>query len=88
MYRDDLFAATPPLVEKKMLLPLAMTDSFGYSSNSHKQMKLEFIDIRRAYYQARARREIYVQVPPEDDEPGMCGKLNKALQGTRHAAQC
>jgi len=51
-------------------------------------MKLEFIDIRRAYYQAEARRDLYVQLPPEDRTPGMCGKLNKALQGTRDAAQC
>ena len=42
-------------------------------------MKLEFIDIRRAYYQAKARREIYVQLPPEDYERGMCGKLNKSM---------
>ena len=88
VFRDDLFAATPPLEAKKMLLSLAMTEGFGYHNNASKQMKLEFIDIRRAYYQAKARREIYVQLPPEDSEPGMCGKLNKALQGTRDAAQC
>lgn len=51
-------------------------------------MKLEFIDIRRAYYQAHARRRIYVELPPEDYEEGKCGLLNKALQGTRDAAQC
>ena len=29
--RDDLFAASPPMGAKKMLLSLAMTEGFGYS---------------------------------------------------------
>ena len=87
--RDDLFAATPPLEAKNMLLSLAVTENIGYNRGKESSgMQLEFIDIRRAYYQAHARRRIYVQLPPEDDEPGKCGLLNKALQGTRDAAQC
>ena len=49
-------------------------------------MKIEFIDATRAYYQAAATREIYVELPPGDREEGMCGKLLKSLQGTRDAA--
>ena len=50
-------------------------------------MKLGFIDIRRAYFHAKARRRVYVQLPPEDAEPGMCGLLLKSMYGTRDAAQ-
>ena len=89
IYRDDLFAATPPLEAKKMLFSMATTEGIGYTQDyEHEGMKIEFIDIRRAYYHAHARRDLYVQLPIEDSEPGMCGRLNKALQGTRDAAQC
>ena len=50
-------------------------------------MKIDFIDVRRAYFHAKARREVYVSLPPEDWEEGKCGKLQKATYGTRDAAQ-
>ena len=50
-------------------------------------MKLEFIDVRRAYLQAGARRDVYVELPEEDYEEGMCGKLVKSMYGARDAAQ-
>jgi len=50
-------------------------------------MKIEFIDIKRACLQAEVRREVYVELPPEDKQEGMCAKLTKAMYGTRDAAQ-
>jgi len=50
-------------------------------------MKIDFIDVRRAYFHAQARRPVYVELPPEDEKPGMCGRLNKSMYGTRDAAQ-
>eukprot|EP00969_Alexandrium_andersonii_P133793 5917110-Alexandrium_andersonii.AAC.1 len=50
-------------------------------------MKLEFIDIKRAFFHAKARREVYVDLPPEDAEEGMCGVLRKSMYGARDAAQ-
>ena len=38
-----------------------------------------FIDVRRAYFHAKARRDVYIELPAEDAEPGMCGKLLKSL---------
>ena len=32
-------------------------------------------------------REVYVDLPEQDSEPGMCGLLNKSMYGTRGAAQ-
>ena len=48
--------------------------------------KLLFVDVKRAYFYAKARRDVYVKLPAEDWEEGMCGKLNKAMYGTRDAA--
>ena len=46
--RDDLFAATPPLEAKKLLLSMAMTEGVGYDRQKRwDAMKLDFIDVRR-----------------------------------------
>ena len=42
--------------------------------------------ISTAYFLAPATRDIYIERPPEDVEPGMVGKLEKSLYGTRDAA--
>ena len=86
--REDLFAATPPLEAKKLLMALAVTDGVGFKAGRKKKgMRLDFIDVRRAYFHARARRLVYVALPEEDYEEGMCGRLKKAMYGTRDAAQ-
>ena len=80
--RDDIFAGTPPLETNKMLLSMAVTDQIGcHIKNRRKGMRIEFIDATRAYYQAAATREIYVELPPGDKEEGMCGKLLKSIKG-------
>ena len=86
--REDLFAATPPLEAKKMLFSFAVTEGIGYKHGKKEEgMKLDFIDIRRAYYHAEARRKLYIKLPEGDQEEGMCGVLLKSLEGTRDAAQ-
>jgi hypothetical protein len=42
---------------------------------------LEFIDVKRAYFHAKAQRLVYVKLPGEDNQPGMCCKLVKAMYG-------
>ena len=86
--REDLFAATPPVEAKKLLMALAMTEGYGYDRQGrYHELKLDFIDIRRAFFHAPCLREVYVELPAEDAEPGMCGKLIKAMYGTRDAPQ-
>ena len=86
--REDLFAATPPLEALKFLISMAMTEGIGFQKGREEQgMNFEFIDIKRAYLQAPARRVLYVQLLDEDAEAGKCARLNKAMYGTRHAAQ-
>merc|ERR1711989_3021 len=76
--REDLFAATPPLEAKKVLFSL-----FACGMN----FSLDFIDVSRAYFHARARRRVFVELLQRDHEQGMCGLLKKAMYGTRDAAQ-
>ena len=71
-----------------MLMSMAVTEGIGFKVGSKREgMKLDFIDVRRAYFHAKARREVYVALPAEDREEGKCGKLLKAMYGTRDAAE-
>ena len=47
-------------------------------------MKIDFIDVRRAYFHAKATRNIYVKLPEEDKEDE--GKVWEA-RGTRDEAK-
>ena len=50
------------------------------------RVNLGAIDVRRAYFHALAKRPIDSKLPPEDHQHGYCGKLLKAMYGTRDAA--
>ena len=81
-------AATPPLEAKKMIVGFAVTEGYGFDrADRDIGMKLDFIDIRKAYFNAPARRAMYVELPTEISEPGTCGRLLKSLHGARDAAQ-
>ena len=68
---EDLFAATPPLEAQQMRMPMAVTEGVGFrAGNKAKGMKLDFIDVRRAYSHAKSRREVYVALPEDDWEEG------------------
>ena len=67
--REDRFAATSPLEAKKALFSLAVAQGVGWGVSGG-PMKIEFIDISTAFFHAEARREVYIQLPPEDGEPG------------------
>ena len=79
--REDLFAATPPLEAKKMLFSYAVTEGIEYQEGKENDgMTFHFIDIRRAYYHAVARRMVYIKLPEGDQEEGMCRLLFKSLE--------
>ena len=47
-------------------------------------------DIIRCFFHARAKLEVFVQLPKEDMNPGeenMCGKFEYSMYGTTDAAQ-
>ena len=81
--RPDLYAATPPLEAVKTLVSMA-------ASGKGRGNVVSVMDVRRAYFYAPARRDVYVELPPEDYQRGdedRCGKLKASLYGTRDAAQ-
>ena len=88
--RDDTFAATPPLEALRFILSLCMTRRrFRRSLGGRKGLrKIRFLDASRAHFHATALRDIFVDLPEEDHEEGMCGKLLKTMYGTRDAAAC
>ena len=51
-------------------------------------MKLDFIDVRRAYFHSPAIRRVFVELPEGDPDHGsMFGERNCSMYGTRDAAQ-
>ena len=54
------------------------------------RIQVSFVDISRAYFNARTDPEhpVYVDLPPEDPDwgKGLCGRLNVHMYGTRPAA--
>ena len=60
--REDLFAATPPLEAKKMLVSLAVTEGVGHDGNRQTGMKLDFIDVKRAYFHAKCKMDVYIYI--------------------------
>ena len=79
--REDLFAAIPPLEAFKVII------SFTATANNGETVMVN--DIRRAFFHAKAEREVYVQSAPEDTFPGeegMCRRLRCSMYGTRDAA--
>ena len=82
------FSLHPPLEVKKMRFSMAVTEGIGFKEGQReKGFKIDFIDIRRAHFYSKARRRVFVKLPPEDAEPGMCCLLLKSMYGTRDAAQ-
>eukprot|EP00973_Karenia_brevis_P069178 9619237-Karenia_brevis.AAC.1 len=66
--RDDLFAETPPLEAKRMLLSRAAT-----RRKDGRQRKLMFIDVKKAHLNPRCEENVYPDRPPECNCPeGYC----------------
>ena len=77
-----MYAATPPLEALKLLIAHAASDQ------TNKKYHIMLSDVKRAYFHALARRDLYVELPEEDPnyKPGWVGRLRLALYGTRDAA--
>ena len=83
--RLDLFAATPPLESLRLLCSLCASNQYRPDP-----YRIISVDVRRAYFYAEAKREVFIEIPLEDWEPGdehNVAQLNLSLYGTRDAAQ-
>ena len=50
-----------------MLFSMAIAEGVGYRQGEKARgYKLDFVDVRRAYFHAKARRDVYVTLPEED----------------------
>ncbi len=58
--RDDLFAETPPLEAKRMLISRAAT-----RRQDGRMRKLMFIDARKAHLNPACEKDVYIQLPAE-----------------------
>ena len=81
---DSLYASTPPLESLRLIVSRAAT-KYGRTGMMRELM---INDVARAYFYAMATRDIYVEIPAEDEQagPDMVGKLRRCLYGTRDAA--
>ena len=71
-----------------MLYSWAVTEGIGFVKGNRKVgVKLDCLDVMRAYFHAEARRQVFVEWCEEDDVKGMCGELVNAMYGARDAAQ-
>ena len=79
---DAFYAATPPLEAKRMLFSQWATER----KRDGQHLKLSFVDIRKAYFNGKPVRSLYVRLPPELGLPkGVVGKLERCMYGTRDA---
>ena len=78
--RDDLFAGTPPLWTMRAIISDAATSL---------KKGLLILDVGNAFFYGKARRKLYIELPPEDPQStrGKVGILKRALYGTRDAPQ-
>jgi hypothetical protein len=80
--RDDLFAETPPLEAKRMLISRTAT-----RRKDGRWRKLMFIDAKKAHLNPKCEEPVYIELPEECGAgPGVCGRLNFWLYGFRKAA--
>ena len=87
---DDFYASTPPWELIRLVLSVAPSqgDPRGKTQGQRKGWKkVGLIDISRAYFHTPVEEDIYVDLPPERQVPGMCGKFQRYLCGMRGAAR-
>ena len=92
--QDSVFAPPPPLAALGTVLSLAVSQIDGekqksWEAESEQRMQLSFIDISRAYFNAKTDPDdpTYVQLPSELGlPPNKCGLLRRHMYGTQKAA--
>ena len=84
---DTLYASTPPLEALRYVVSRAAT--WGGDGSNRWRRAIMINDVRRAYFYAKASRDLYIDLPAEDPAAGtgMLGKLKLCLYGTRDAAK-
>jgi hypothetical protein len=82
--RFDLYAPTPPLMSARYLVSRCASQGV----KGGRKNRLMLIDVKKAFLYGRIHRNVYVELPQEDEmsRSGLyVGKLDKAMYGTRDA---
>ena len=78
-----LFSNMPPLEAVKILCSELATRK---KNKKGRDLRLALYDISRAHFYGEARREIYVTLPPGDEQEGYGAILKKTMYGTQDAS--
>ena len=84
--RNDLFAAMPPLEAKKVLFRMTAGERGWRRRRGEPEVKLMFIDVKKAHLNAVCEEDVWVELPPEFWEYGKYARLRRWLYGMRKAA--
>ncbi len=91
--KESFFAPTPPLEALRTVISFAASEIDNwkpcYDPRSRRRMQMSFVDISRAYFNAKLDKDTntYVQLPTEDPSHDQCcAKLVRHMYGTRAAA--
>ena len=81
--RNDLFAATPPLMATKACI----SDAASKGKSGRDDWGLMVLDVKRAFLYGDIEDVVYIDLPKEDPMHGkdLVGRLKKAMYGTRGA---
>ena len=76
-----LFAAMPPLEAKKALFAFVAGVREKRRTQGHEEVKLMFVDVKRAHLKAKCEEEEWVEVPNEIKNFGRYAKLKRSFTG-------
>ena len=84
---DAFFASTPPLESKKLLFSNYATEQQRMDSHGKwKPLRLSFIDIKKAYFNGKPTRAVFMRLPPEMGMPKhYVARQTRCVYGTRDA---
>ena len=80
------FAATPPVEGFRFLLTRAMTGE--KKRNPQHELVIAFFDISRAHFHSPVRRKVAIRMQGDPSCTSGIAMLNRAIYGTKDAAQC
>ena len=80
------FAATPPVEGFRFLLSRAMSGE--KKRNPQDELIIAFFDISRAHFHSPVRRKVAIRMQGDPSCPSGIAMLNRAMYGTKDAAQC
>ena len=82
---DEYFASTPPLEAKRLLFSEFARTVF-HPDFKDKNMTVSFVDVKKAYFNGRPRRNLHLVFPKELGVPShFVAHLNRCVYGTRDA---